>query len=326
MEALAKLRTMADQAVFANLPWYARGKRGDPPPAPKPAPPAAAATPTSPIMPSSLPVVTFISLEATIGAGKSTQLAMLKEQFAGKDDVVFLDEPDREWEEHGLIHALYSGKLDKCAFQMIALTSRITDLINLVLSGARFIVSERSPLSDYLVFANSNLEGIDLCGYEYCFRKLQALLEKHAVFNVHMIYLNVEVDTAVARIGARGRHGEQTEQNECAIPKEYLQLLEDAHVEMVDLASTNTLARHCRDAPEPESPRLTTCCTVIDGNESKEAIGTRIQLIVLGELVKHRNAELSAATEAMLSDVSPTSVIAGARRLDPPLHALSVQP
>ena len=41
----------------------------------------------------------------------------------------------------------------------MALISRVTDLINLVLSGARFIVSERSPLSDYLVFANATSTG-----------------------------------------------------------------------------------------------------------------------------------------------------------------------
>lgn len=308
---------MADEAAFASRPWYARGKRGDVPARPRPA--------ASPMMAPSLPVVTFVSLEATIGAGKSTQLAMLKEKFADKDDVVFLDEPDAEWEEHGLIHALYSGELDRCAFQMIALTSRITDLLNLVLSGARFIVSERSPLSDYLVFANSNLDGIDLCGYEYCFRKLQALLEKHAVFNVHMICLDVKLETAIARIAARGRHGEKNEQNECGIPEEYLRLLQAAHVEMIDLATTNTLAQHCRDKPDPKNPRLTTRCTVLDGEDGTDAINLRIQLVVMQELMLHHTAA-AAAAEALLSDESPKSVIAGARRPEPVLHALSVQP
>ena len=261
---------MADPPAFAN----AAGGRAPPQPQTTGAIAAIAAMPDP-------PRVTLVSLEATIGAGKSTQLRLLKEAFKNNDGVVFLDEPDGEWEEHGLINALYSGELDKCAFQMMALISRVTDLINLVLSGARFIVSERSPLSDYLVFANANLNGIDLCGYEYCFRKLQALLEKHAVFKIHMIYLNVASDVAQTRIASRGRFGESKD----TIPETYLRLLEDAHVDMVKLSLANEAAARCRGgAPESSLSRLTTRCSVLDGHGDLQTIHAQLVEIIQNEL------------------------------------------
>lgn len=264
---------MADPPAFAN----AADARARPQPPTAGAIGAIGATAAMP----DPPRVTLVSLEATIGAGKSTQLRLLKEAFKNNDGVVFLDEPDGEWDEHGLINALYSGELDKCAFQMMALISRVTDLINLVLSGARFIVSERSPLSDYLVFANANLNGIDLCGYEYCFRKLQALLEKHAIFKIHMVYLNVAADVAKERIASRGRRGESND----AIPDTYLSVLEEAHVDMVKLSLANEAAARCRGgAPESSLSRLTTRCSVLDGHGDLQTIHAQLVDIIQNEL------------------------------------------
>lgn len=286
----SRARTMADPSAFANAA-AARSPR----------PEQTAAMPV-------LPRVTLVTLEATIGAGKSTQLRLLKEAFQNNDSVVFLDEPDAEWEEHGLINALYSGDIDKCAFQMMALISRVTDLINLVLSGARFIVSERSPLSDYLVFANANLNGIDLCGYEYCFRKLQALLEKHAVFNVHMVYLNVCCDVAKERIASRGRRGESQD----GIPDRYLRILEDAHVDMAKLALSNAAAARCRGAPESSLSRLTTRCSVLDGHVDLQTIHAQLVDIIREELSSLPSTSFESKTldRLTLSNMDCNGVVA----------------
>ena len=108
-----------------------------------------------------------LSLEGNIGAGKSTVLAALRQRFASHPNVVFVAEPVAEWEQAGLLAAMYSGALSHVAFQMTAMATRYSDLSRaLATPGVSLLVAERSLASDRRIFAQTHLRGIEATAYE----------------------------------------------------------------------------------------------------------------------------------------------------------------
>jgi len=260
--------------------------------------------------------VTIVSLEAIIGAGKSTQLDRLKAVYRDDPNVVFLDEPVDEWEQHGLIEAMYAGSLDRCSFQMMALVSRVAKLTDAILSGAKFIVSERSPWSDCLVFARANLQGVELTGYNYAFAKLQRVLETHAKINLLMVFLQVPSDSAQERIMHRGRPSEMPDGDDTPrVPLAYQDLLRLHHERMAQMADSNTIGYHIRGeqyVKRGADKRMVSRCKVIDGEQGVEAVGAQLASIVATELTA-RLAEDTFKAMARASDApsSPASVVDG---------------
>ena len=99
-----------------------------------------------------------IAIEGNIGIGKSTLLNALKRRFENDVSVVLVDEPVALWEEHGLLEAMYTDTINRCAFQVMAVTTRYTSLLDAVLrSEAEVIITERSIFSDRACFAKVNL-------------------------------------------------------------------------------------------------------------------------------------------------------------------------
>jgi deoxyadenosine/deoxycytidine kinase len=86
----------------------------------------------------------IIAIEGNIGIGKSTLLANLRKHFALDESVAIVDEPVALWEEHGLLEAMYTDTLSRCAFQLMALTTRYTALLDALASKAKVIITERS--------------------------------------------------------------------------------------------------------------------------------------------------------------------------------------
>ena len=93
-----------------------------------------------------------------VTVGKSTLLNNLRNHFANNPSVAFVDEPVALWESHGLLKAMYTNELDRCAFQLMAVCTRWSALVStLEQSGADIIITERSVQSDRACFAAVNL-------------------------------------------------------------------------------------------------------------------------------------------------------------------------
>lgn len=173
-----------------------------------------------------------VSIEGNIGVGKSTLMAGLRKRFASSN-VVFLDEPVDLWERHGLLQAMYSGQLERCGFQQMAMVTRAAMLQKaLTSSGAPLIITERSVYSDRECFARINLtKPCEAAAYAVTHDAVCSCFPpaRHAA-----VFLDAPLGVISERICRRGREAEtQTNgEDECAgggVPDEYLNLLTAAH-------------------------------------------------------------------------------------------------
>jgi len=168
--------------------------------------------------------IVHISIEGGIGVGKSTVLDRLKQALAKIAGVVFVDEPVDEWVGHGFLQASYDGSLNKCAFQHTVLMALAADLGYAVLSkNPVVIITERSPVSNYHVFAKQNLSGIELEAYHFTWQRFMKV--RPPQIQSHYVYLDASVDSLVQRRMIRNRQGE----NEISV--EYMESLERRHKE-----------------------------------------------------------------------------------------------
>lgn len=117
-----------------------------------------------------------ISLEGNIGAGKSTLMQHLKEKFAHDGSVVFVDEPVAEWTQHGFLDRVYTETAVKLPFQLMVLTSLTCDLHNALARkpAPRTVITERSSLGNYHVFAKANLDDAVLKMFEFTLNRLMS--------------------------------------------------------------------------------------------------------------------------------------------------------
>lgn len=149
------------------------------------------------------------TVEGNIGVGKTTTLNGLKARFEGDPRVRFVDEDVAAWEEHGLLKGLYNDTLHKSAFQACALMPQIVKLHQALQDPTvELVIMERSPWSNYHVFAKANLDTIHLRAYEYTFEGMMELLAPYDL-HVHMIFLDVSPEVAIERRRARGRESEE---------------------------------------------------------------------------------------------------------------------
>lgn len=191
--------------------------------------------------------VKFLSLEATIGAGKTTQLEMIKEALGGRDDVVFLDEPVDEWEKRGLLADFYHGRIGTGTFQLMVLMSLAGPLIAAVQKRPSLIIAERSPFSNYHTFAKANLVKSELTAYQYTFEELLKAIPEGAL-ETHMVYLKISPEAALDRIKARNRSAEDS------VSLAYLSTLHEYHEAMQTEKVSNFFS--CVDATLPRDQVL----------------------------------------------------------------------
>tara|TARA_B100001175_G_scaffold303745_1_gene299031 strand:- start:2622 stop:3278 length:657 start_codon:yes stop_codon:yes gene_type:complete len=178
-------------------------------------------------------MVKLLAIEATIGAGKSTQLELLRALFKDEiksGEVILLEEPVQKWMDRGLLQAFYLGELSKATFQFVVLMSLAGPLIKAFYKAPKLIISERSPYSNFHTFAKLNLDPKDLNAYSFTFDELMSSMDQNEL-ELHMMYLKVTPQTAIGRVASRDRDSEGQ------IQLAYMQALHAVHEKLGENAN-----------------------------------------------------------------------------------------
>lgn len=150
-----------------------------------------------------------IFLEGNIGAGKTSLLKALGEQFG--DKVRIVEEPVDLWEDSGLLEDCYDGLVSRATFQYVALATKTAALAEALREtpSDKLIIAERSPFSDAGVFAKAFLAGeVEQCAYKVAH---DAALRTLGSFEYGFVFLEcASTATLAERIRTRGRNGEHS--------------------------------------------------------------------------------------------------------------------
>ena len=174
------------------------------------------------------------ALEGNIGAGKSTIMKIISNQF---HDVEFVEEPVKKWQNLGglnLLDAFYSDpKRWGFSFEFYSMLTKIQALLNAAESDKPIIIIERSILSNK-VFMDLSYDLGKLDKMEYAM-----LINTYNFYLAHVypqisgiIYLDTPVEECIRRITKRNR-GE-----ECTIEKSYLNQIKN---KMDELCNESTM-------------------------------------------------------------------------------------
>ena len=151
-------------------------------------------------------------------------------------------------------------------------------------SNAEFVITERSPWSDYFVFARANSTGISFDTYAYTFSQIQNTLEDLVRIEATFVYRSA---TSTWPCGL-----EEAGAAEAGVPLAYMDLLRTKHEAMIELAQSDALAGQChRDcSPVRPHPRLRTEAVAIDGARDKDAVHADLFRIAQAALPAVRRA------------------------------------
>lgn len=187
----------------------------------------------------------IISLEGNIGSGKSTLLHALKSYFHNNTNILFIEEDVDSWNnvqdsnEENILQHFYNDKQKYgFMFQTFVLLTRIHKIASLRTQHPNAIlVLERSPISDYKMFAealydNNDITEIEWKTYQYSFQMLQSIYPIHSTT---IFYLFTDPEVCMKRICKRNRKGEEL------IPSHYIQSLHSRHEKWLRQFDTNVL-------------------------------------------------------------------------------------
>ena len=204
----------------------------------------------------------IVFIEGNIGSGKSTFLnlclqnkALFSEMF---EDVIVLQENVSDWMDENGTHGTHGKSLldmfynDKqkyaFPFQSYVLLSRVTSMIDMAVkrdNEKTLILCERSIMTDLEIFAKGLMTSGDMSEHElFVYEKWHALVQKVAgaigVSTIgdsnNTIYLRTSPTVSFARIGHRGRKGEEH------ITQEYIDELHKRHdTWLMDSTTTHPL-------------------------------------------------------------------------------------
>ena len=168
------------------------------------------------------------ALEGNIGAGKSTIMKIISNQF---HDVEFVGEPVNQWQNLNgcnLLNAFYSDpKRWGFSFEFYSMLTKIQALLKTADSDKPIIIIERSILSNKVFMDLSNdLGKLDKMEYAMLINTYNFYLENVYPQIAGIIYLDTPVDECIRRITKRNR-GE-----ECTIEKSYLNSIKEKMDEM----------------------------------------------------------------------------------------------
>jgi len=168
------------------------------------------------------------ALEGNIGAGKSTIMKIISNQF---HDVEFVEEPVNQWQNLNgcnLLNAFYSDpKRWGFSFEFYSMLTKIQALLKAADSDKPIIIIERSILSNKVFMDLSNdLGKLDKMEYAMLINTYNFYLENVYPQIAGIIYLDTPVDECIRRITKRNR-GE-----ECTIEKSYLNSIKEKMDEM----------------------------------------------------------------------------------------------
>lgn len=164
-----------------------------------------------------------ISLEGNIGVGKSTALNGIMKRLLGFERVAYVPEPAQAWLEAGFLQEMYAGNIEKCSFQHMILTSLTTCLLEELVKDRPplVIITERSPHSNFHVFAKAVLHGRSLDLYEHSWKDLIRLLQARVA--IRHVVLGTEPMQLFQRIRQRNRECESQ------ITYDYLRTIQACH-------------------------------------------------------------------------------------------------
>ena len=168
------------------------------------------------------------ALEGNIGAGKSTIMKIISNQF---HDVEFVEEPVNQWQNLNgcnLLNSFYSDpKRWGFSFEFYSMLTKIQALLKAADSDKPIIIIERSILSNKVFMDLSNdLGKLDKMEYSMLINTYNFYLENVYPQIAGIIYLDTPVDECIRRITKRNR-GE-----ECTIEKSYLNSIKEKMDEM----------------------------------------------------------------------------------------------
>ena len=183
------------------------------------------------------PRPTLITIEGTIGAGKSTVMRALRDTYRGDHKVAFVDEPVDKWiggsDGVNLLDAMYQGELAQPAFQLMALATRVGPTVR-ALRSSPVVIAERSMWSDQMVFAERGLiEPATRAAYNLGHAALREAFP--ADLREILVLLDVPIEVALQRIAERGRP------EEAGIDAKYLQQLEEGHERLATLRAADLI-------------------------------------------------------------------------------------
>ena len=173
----------------------------------------------------------IVSIDGNIGSGKSTLFNNLKTKLEKRKDICFLEEPVDEWsnikDENGvtmLENYCMNQEKHAFAFQVMASSTRIKMLMEAIQDpDIKFIISERSILSDKNVFAKMLFDSGKISFIDYNVYKLLYNAHKEIMKNTIIVYVRTNSDICLKRIKKRNRKGED------AIEQSYLELCHEYH-------------------------------------------------------------------------------------------------
>ena len=218
----------------------------------------------------------LFSVEGNIGSGKSTFIAKLKNglKHINGIPVVYVPEPVEEWESiksidgKNMIELFYADpKQYAFTFQMMAYISRLAYLKKEMKKYPDCIlISERSLLADYYVFARMLYQSGDISHEQYDIynRWFDEFLEDIAMTGI--IYLKTSPEVCFERCTTRARKGENM------ISLEYLTKCSEMHDKWCndDYVSTLELSDNSEEEIE-EVERFIQLITEDDENEEPES-------------------------------------------------------
>lgn len=212
----------------------------------------------------------IVHIEGLIGSGKTTLCTELEKHYARDPSVAVLLEPSYLWERCGVLEAFYNKELPPVGFQMAALTTRFTGLLD-ALDDPQIntIVCERSMQSDREVFAATTLTTFaELNAYNMMYTELLCALGQ---LHYSMIYLDASNETLSRHVTARNRlNGVEKE----AVTDAYTEKLRQAHAAMISRrACHGTVPNHAAPSTltggEPLAELLEKAVALIDYQRSK---------------------------------------------------------
>lgn len=180
------------------------------------------------------------SLDGNIGSGKSTLLKRIHDLHM--PNVVTVFEPIDEWMsmkpdgyDKSIFEMYYENKQRYAfMFQLYALQSRITNLVNVVRQNpGKIIITERCHLTDCQIFAKMLLEDDIMTRMEYQVYKSWYDFVVQMIPRIHgIIYINASPETCAVRIIKRHRTGEDK------IDIRYLEKLHKYHQDWLMIEDT----------------------------------------------------------------------------------------
>lgn len=183
--------------------------------------------------------MTIVSIEGNIGSGKSTLINRLKQHYAGRNDIIFLDEPLEEWGEFTDevdrdIFTLFNSYPNNYSltFQLVVMHTMFTRLVKTqIMYPDALIICERSIQTGMDVFAEALRRRGEMKQIEYDALKLYGDHLRAEVPRSGIIYVNTSPIDCARRIISRNRDGER-------IGITYLQHLDDLYSVAVENAET----------------------------------------------------------------------------------------